>query len=995
MKKIAGYANNSYQLGAFPEPNASAASLINALPPGLLASDGSPIPSANNVGNIGIREAQGNRWVFGSNTLANPPFAANDPSVLVDIGISALNPKNVWTDVGNSAMVPVQFSSLSGTTGTLSASTGWPYQTSTAWIIALSTGQVITGCTLTTGSTAVTFGSAITGSPAVTATASIWQYFAGIGSSAALSNVTGFNPGGVVSFAFTAAPTGTSATLSANWAYASSPTNGWPVVFSDGEVRNCQFANGATTCTWTGALTGAPGVNATAQVSNSAGRIQAQGFDGLHGAQGTIYVNFQRPAIAIDQNQSTSSQWDDSMGNLGAAYGPSYPPNLFLACNEAVNAQLVGQVNPGSFIIQQYGLGATIIASVPTGGATVYQTELAGATYNSTCELIFSWAPTTTQVAFTAALASGAAISTAVLVTPWTGPTGTYNVTLSNGQTLTAGLTKNSTAITGATTTTSAVSAAGTIPTTTWWVYLDYSLLNTGIFGPNTNQNGTAQIQNGQFYYMSIGNYINGTNTYFGGTLGPYNILRFQVSSAAFPPPVSDCTIGLLGDSYTAGGTSNSGGVFPGQATPGILYNDAQTFLIPDQPGTNGPGTGISATPYWNQNLQAYSCKQLGYFTRVLGAGKAGYSSYFTGGYSQPMATPTPQMTFTAALSGATSGTLATVTVNGVAQSGWAAASGPYFVTFPSGAVRLCSLTHGATTCTWTGAVTDALAATNISTAYTTGYWDALNAWQPELIIYWCNVNNLYECPNTTGAGITPVADDTYLMTYLANGNPKLRAIIYVEMMSLENLPSATYSSVPTVAQAKVIAAAWRQQTRAAFNNGSATAAAGSFTVGSRNVPVVYVPTYESMAGNTSFSPYGLPAQSVTSSATFTTNSQAFQAGSVVQMGSVAPGGFTAGASYYVLASSLATNTVQLSATAGGTAIVATTATACTLYPQQGPMMLLGSHPLNWSTSGSGQGPNSASPNIHPCADGQVRVSDLIWPVLKPYLVSRYQWNNV
>jgi hypothetical protein len=81
------------------------------------------------------------------------------------------------------------------------------------------------------------------------------------------------NNGGLtaVAITFTAAPTGTSATLNAAWAGA---TGQWPVTFSDAEVRYANFVNGATTCTWTPALTGAP---TTAANVNTCGSNKYQG----------------------------------------------------------------------------------------------------------------------------------------------------------------------------------------------------------------------------------------------------------------------------------------------------------------------------------------------------------------------------------------------------------------------------------------------------------------------------------------------------------------------------------------------------------------------------------------------------------------------------------------------------------------------------------------------------------------------------------------------
>lgn len=62
------------------------------------------------------------------------------------------------------------------------------------------------------------------------------------------------------SLTFTAPPAGTSATLSLTW---TQPSGTYLTYFSDGEVRAATFTNGATTCTWTGALTGSPTITFT------------------------------------------------------------------------------------------------------------------------------------------------------------------------------------------------------------------------------------------------------------------------------------------------------------------------------------------------------------------------------------------------------------------------------------------------------------------------------------------------------------------------------------------------------------------------------------------------------------------------------------------------------------------------------------------------------------------------------------------------------------
>jgi hypothetical protein len=65
---------------------------------------------------------------------------------------------------------------------------------------------------------------------------------------------------GNVPLVFTAAPTGTSATLAQTWTGA---TTSYLVVFSDWESRSVTLTNAATTATWSGSITGSPTATAT------------------------------------------------------------------------------------------------------------------------------------------------------------------------------------------------------------------------------------------------------------------------------------------------------------------------------------------------------------------------------------------------------------------------------------------------------------------------------------------------------------------------------------------------------------------------------------------------------------------------------------------------------------------------------------------------------------------------------------------------------------
>lgn len=72
---------------------------------------------------------------------------------------------------------------------------------------------------------------------------------------------------------FTANPSAAvSGTLTANWAFT---TGAYSVLFSDGSVRSCTFTKGATTCTWSGAVTANANVYVTACMTFTASLVAA------------------------------------------------------------------------------------------------------------------------------------------------------------------------------------------------------------------------------------------------------------------------------------------------------------------------------------------------------------------------------------------------------------------------------------------------------------------------------------------------------------------------------------------------------------------------------------------------------------------------------------------------------------------------------------------------------------------------------------------------
>jgi len=115
---------------------------------------------------------------------------------------------------------------------------------------------------------------------------------------------------------FTAAPSGTSATLSANW---TPPSGVYIVTFSDMEVRAITFTNGVNTATWTGALTGTP----TATFSVTGGANKQLTFTAPpSGVNGTLTANWTlatgnytiifsdgETRIALLTNGSTAISW--------------------------------------------------------------------------------------------------------------------------------------------------------------------------------------------------------------------------------------------------------------------------------------------------------------------------------------------------------------------------------------------------------------------------------------------------------------------------------------------------------------------------------------------------------------------------------------------------------------------------------------------------------------------------------------------------------------
>jgi len=180
----------------------------------------------------------------------------------------------------------------------------------------------------------------------------------------------------------------------------------------------------------------------------------------------------------------------------------------------------------------------------------------------------------------------------------------------------------------------------------------------------------------------------------------------------------------------------------------------------------------------WQAQLASYFLKQLGGYPSFFGACKSGYSSYFT----------------------TTSGS-------------------PYNSSMdnPSGISQ-------------------------VNNAGYVTYCQALDAAQPQIIVYWDNVNNAYESPTSTGLTADPVGDLKWHFNKWADNNPRLQYIVFLEQMSLELMPAVGALNPTTY---KTISANWRPLWRSAFYSGNSLNPV--FYAGRRQVPVLFVPTYERM----------------------------------------------------------------------------------------------------------------------------------------------------
>lgn len=105
-----------------------------------------------------------------------------------------------------------------------------------------------------------------------------------------------------------APPSGTSSTLVSNW---TGSTGAYNIIFSDSQVKTVTLTNGATTATWTGALTGSPTVNISIVGINSVVSITG----------GCIIVDSNKPSFAICYSDNTISNGGIYLDNVNFIFG--------------------------------------------------------------------------------------------------------------------------------------------------------------------------------------------------------------------------------------------------------------------------------------------------------------------------------------------------------------------------------------------------------------------------------------------------------------------------------------------------------------------------------------------------------------------------------------------------------------------------------------------------------------------------------------------------
>lgn len=164
----------------------------------------------------------------------------------------------------------------------------------------------------------------------------------------------------------------------------------------------------------------------------------------------------------------------------------------------------------------------------------------------------------------------------------------------------------------------------------TWSANTSYIYVDNVLVSANAN---SAIVPVGTFKRVTIGNGPGGASAYLGGNLGPYNIKRFQISTAFCPPLAPRLLIGVTGDSYSAGdgGFAGDSGD-PAIATfSGIYANNTIGISKYNVANCNPNPTSTTGFITWGGLMQAYASKQLGSRLAFFGATKSGYANYFTG----------------------------------------------------------------------------------------------------------------------------------------------------------------------------------------------------------------------------------------------------------------------------------------------------------------------------------------------------------------------------
>lgn len=152
-----------------------------------------------------------------------------------------------------------------------------------------------------------------------------------------------------VTITFTAAPTGTSATLSAAWAYT---TGVYVVTFDDNEVRLVTLTNGLTTATWYTALTGTPTATATTFL-NIRQTITFTASPTGNGGNLTAAWTLATGSYTIMFSDGSTQVGDFTNGSIGVTWLVAMAGTLSPTAVIQMPVQSIFQYDQGSGVIQQ------------------------------------------------------------------------------------------------------------------------------------------------------------------------------------------------------------------------------------------------------------------------------------------------------------------------------------------------------------------------------------------------------------------------------------------------------------------------------------------------------------------------------------------------------------------------------------------------------------------------------------------------------------------